>query len=354
MSTTLRWGILGTGNIARQFAGAFGSARRGVLAAVGSRESSSARTFAHTHRVPAHFGSYEQVLQAKDVEAVYISLPNSMHHEWTIRALEAGKHVLCEKPIASNAAQAQEMFDVARRTGRVLMEAFMYRSHPLTHAVLNAIRGGAVGQIRLIRTSFCYRTNRIAGNIRFDPALAGGVLMDVGCYCIDFSRLIAGAEPSRIVGVGRMHASGVDEIAAAMLEFPGDITATFSCGMSVQADNTAQICGTEGFIEIPVPWKPRVHNATWTLAHSTPPKMDLAAKATAPPPRQTFTVSADRELYALEADDFAQSVLDAMPIRVSEQDTLGNMRVLDELRKQIHRGESPQMNTDKAASNFNM
>ncbi|MDB5302156.1 MAG: Oxidoreductase [Phycisphaerales bacterium] len=334
MTTTLRWGILGTGNIARQFASSFGSARRGALAAVGSRQAASAETFAEAHRIPAAFGSYEQVLQAKDVDAVYVSLPNSMHCEWTIRALKAGKHVLCEKPIASNAAEAQEMFDVARRTGLLLMEAFMYRSHPLTLAVVDAVRGGAIGQVRLIRTSFCYHTNRLAGNIRFDPALAGGVLMDVGCYCINFSRLIAGAEPSRVQCVGQLHASGVDEIAAAILEFPGGITAAFSCGMSVQADNAAHICGTEGYIEIPIPWKPPVQNAAWTLAHSTPPKMDLAAKVTAPPPRQTFTISADRELYALEADDFAQVVLDGKPVRVSEQDTLGNMRVLDELRKQ--------------------
>src|SRR5258707_13261421 len=110
--STLRWGILGTGNIARQFAASFGSARRGVLAAVGSRQSMSAQSFARAHCIPAAFGSYEQVLHAKDVDAVYVSLPNSMHHEWTIRALEAGKHVLCEKPIASNAAEAQEMFHV--------------------------------------------------------------------------------------------------------------------------------------------------------------------------------------------------------------------------------------------------
>ncbi|MDB5357989.1 MAG: Oxidoreductase [Phycisphaerales bacterium] len=340
MTTTLRWGILGTGNIARQFAASFGSARRGVLAAVGSRQSLSAQSFAQAHRIPAAFGSYEQVLHAKDVDAIYVSLPNSMHREWTIRALQAGKHVLCEKPIANNAAEAQEMFDVARRTGRLLMEAFMYRSHPLTLAVLDAVRGGAIGQVRLIRTSFCYRTTRVSGNIRFDPALAGGVLMDVGCYCVNFSRLIAGAEPSRVQAVGQMHESGVDEIAAAVLQFPGSITATFSCGMSVQADNAAHICGTEGFIEIPIPWKPPVQNATWTLAHSTPPKMDLAAKAITTPPRQTFTVSADRELYALEADDFAQAVFDGKPMRVSEEDSLGNMRVLDALRTQVERAES--------------
>src|SRR5579884_3712182 len=227
----LRWGILGTGNIARQFAGAFGTAQRSVLAAVGSRELSSAQTFARTHGIPEAFGSYDQVLASGDVDAVYVSLPNSMHHQWTIAALRAGKHVLCEKPIASNSAEAEEMFEVARRQGRVLMEAFMYRSHPQTLAVIEAVRAGAIGQVRLIRTSFCYRTMRIAGNIRFDPKLAGGALMDVGCYCTDFSRLIAGVEPTRVVATGQKHETGVDEIAGAVLEFPNQITASFTCGM---------------------------------------------------------------------------------------------------------------------------
>ena len=334
--TTLRWGILGTGNIARQFAASFPTAQRSILTAVASRQLQTAQSFAQTFHMPAAFGSYDELLRAKDIDAVYVSLPNSMHHQWTIKALRAGKHVLCEKPFATNHAQAQEMFDVAAHGGLQLTEAFMYRSHPLIHAVLGAVRAGKIGRVRLIRTSFCFRVWNTAGNIRFDRALAGGALMDIGCYCINFSRLIAGAEPTALHAVGQLHASGVDELASAVLQFPGGMTASFTCGMNAQADNTACICGDEGYIEIPVPWKPPVQNAVWILAYSTPPRMDQASGAAPQPrPKETFSVDAGKGLYALEADDFAEAVLEGKPVRVSREDTLGNMRVLDGARRQI-------------------
>ncbi|HZL36980.1 MAG TPA: Gfo/Idh/MocA family oxidoreductase [Tepidisphaeraceae bacterium] len=336
MAPTLRFGILGTGNIARQFAAGFSSARRSIVNAVGSRSAGSARDFAAAHPIPTAVGSYEELLASRDIDAVYVSLPNSMHHEWTIKALRAGKHVLCEKPFAANTGQALEMFKVAATEGRVLTEAFMYRSHPLTHAVQQAVAGGMIGEPRLIRTSFCFRVSRTSGNIRFDPALAGGALMDVGCYCVNFSRMIAGAEPAAAYGMGQLHAGGVDEIAAGVLQFPGDLTASFTCGMNVQADNSAFICGTEGYIQVPVPWKPPEQKARWVLAHSAPPRMDQTGGALASPqPRQEFEVNAGQSLYALEADDFARAVLDGTPPVVSREDTLGNMRVLDRLRRQI-------------------
>lgn len=334
--STLHWGILGTGNIARQFATGVAASRRGRLAAVGSRSIDSARAFAHTYQIPHARGSYDQVIADRAVNVIYVALPNTLHRDWTIKALRAGKHVLCEKPIASNAAEAEEMFEVAAQTGRVLVEAFMFRAHPLTHAVVNAVRSGAIGQVRLIRTSFCYRTRRIDDNIRFDPALAGGALMDIGCYCINFSRLIAGADPLSIYAIGQKHGSGIDEVVAGMLGFPGGTLASFTCGMSVQADNSASICGTEGYIETPVPWKPPAQGATYTIAHSTPPKQDLAqGKAALPPPRQTFNVDAGIDLYGVEVDDFAATVLDGKPPMMSRDESISTMRVLDEMRRQI-------------------
>ncbi|MGH7192223.1 MAG: Gfo/Idh/MocA family protein, partial [Candidatus Saccharimonadales bacterium] len=274
MGTKLRWGILGTGNIARQFAAGVAASHRGTLAAVGSRDSTSAGSFARAFEIPQAFGSYDPLVQCRDVDVVYVALPNSLHHRWTIAALRAGKHVLCEKPIASNAAEASEMFDVARQAGRVLMEAFMYRSHPQTLAVLDAVRAGSIGELKLIRTSFCYRTKRIDGNIRFSRELAGGGLMDVGCYCINFSRLFARSEPTRVEVIGNVHETGVDHLVAGTLAFANGIVAGFTCGTTVQADNTAYLCGSEGFIEIPVPWKPPKENATFTIARATPPRMD--------------------------------------------------------------------------------
>jgi len=261
-------------------------------------------------------------------------------------ALRAGKHVLCEKPFAVNARQSREMFDEARRAQRLLVEAFMYRTHPLTRAVLDAVRGGAIGELRMIRSSFCYRTTRIDGNVRFDASLAGGALMDVGCYCINFSRLIAGEEPVSVYATGRMHPSGVDEGVVGTMTFPSGVLASFTCGMGLQADNTAYVCGTNGFIEVPIPWKPPVKGAEYTIARATPPRQDLAGTAGKPqlaPPRVTHRVDSPLPLYGLEADAFAASVIDGTPPFVSEADTIGNMAVLDEMRRQVE----PRINTDQ-------
>jgi predicted dehydrogenase len=282
-------------------------------------------------------GSYDDLIASRDVDAVYVSLPNSLHYEWTLRALRAGKHVLCEKPFAVNAAQAQEMFDVARSTGRVVVEAFMYRSHPQTHAALRAVRGGAIGAVKLIRTSFCFRTSKVAGNIRFDASLAGGSVMDVGCYCVGFARLMAGAEPSGVHAVGHVHETGVDELVAGTLTFANGIVATFNCGMSVQTDNSAFVCGTSGYVHIPVPWKPAADGSQIHIVRQTPPLMDGVARPSAPP-RETIDIPGGRNLYAYEADDFAATALDGKPPAVPPEDTLGNMRVLDEIRRQLGLG----------------
>jgi predicted dehydrogenase len=344
MNPTLRFGILGTGNIAGQFAAGVAGSHRCQIAAVASRSPSSAKEFADRHTSPASptaYGSYEQVLSDPAVDAVYLSLPNTLHHEWTLKALAAGKHVLCEKPIATSSAQAEEMFDAAKKAGRLLMEAFMYVSHPQTKAVLDAIRSGAIGTPRLVRASFCYRTNKIDGNIRFNRGLAGGALMDVGCYCLHFSRLIMGSEPTSVHAVSRMHETGVDEMTAGVLSFENGSAATFTCGMRVQADNTASICGPDGYIEIPIPWKPPVDKATFTIARSMPPKQDgppsfpSSAAAASPPPRQTITTNAPAPLYGMEADDFAAAVLDGATPTVTSSNSLGNMRLLDQLRRQI-------------------
>ena len=333
MADQLRWGILGTGNIAGQFCGGLGG-RRGRIVHVGSRADAS--TFASTHHIPAH-GSYESVLADPDVDAVYVSLPNALHHRWAIAALRAGKHVLCEKPVALDAAEAGEMFDVAARQGRLLVEAFMYRAHPLTVAVQRAVADGAIGQLRLVRTSFCYRTTKVAGNVRFDRPLGGGCLMDVGCYCVNFARTFAGAEPTAVSAAATFGPGGVDVGVVGTLAFPGGVLASFTCGMDAQADNTAFVCGTDGFIEVPVPWKPPAGQAVYVVARGTPPKMDGGARPTssAAPPRQTVTVPVDGSLYGIEADAFAAAVLDGATPFVTPADTLGNMRVLDELRRQV-------------------
>ncbi len=335
MADHLRWGILGTGNIAGQFAAGVAAAKRSVVVRVGSRSAEAARAFAETHRVPGH-GDYDELLADPDVDAVYVSLPNAMHKAWAIAALAAGKHVLCEKPMALDATEAVEMFAAADRHGRVLVEAFMYRAHPLTIAVRRAVADGVIGDLRLVRTSFCYRTTKVAGNVRFDRSLGGGCLMDVGCYCTSFARLFAG-EPTATSAAATYHASGVDDGVVGTLTFGGGVLSTFTCGMGVQADNTAYLCGTDGYIEIPVPWKPPAGQAVYGVARGTPPKMDGGTRPTssAAPPRQTVEVPVDGSLYGIEADAFAAAVLDGAEPFVTAADTVGNMQVLDAVRGQI-------------------
>lgn len=335
---TLRFGIMGTGNIARQFAQGVAEAKHSGIAAVASRSAERAQTFAQAHDIATAHGEYQALLDDEQVEAVYISLPNAMHHEWTIKALEAGKHVLCEKPLAADATEAQQMFAAAEQHDRLLIEAFMYRTHPLTAAVLDTLASGTIGRLQMVRTSFSFRTRNIEGNIRFSPELAGGALMDVGCYCIDFALLCARAAGAsgavtRATAVGRLHESGVDDLVAGSLELPGGLLVSFVCGMSAQMDNSAYLCGDEGFIQVPVPWKPPVRQARYLVSAMTPPRMDQVRQ----PPKgpQEFTVDAPCPLYGMEADAFAAAVRgDAEPFITPEQ-SLTNMRLLDELRKMI-------------------
>jgi len=331
----LRYGVLGTGNIARQFAEGVAGSRRSVVSAVASRSIENADAFGDAHGVANRHPTYDALLDDDTVDAVYISLPNTLHHDWAVRCLGAGRHVLCEKPIASTAAEAEAMFDAAERAGRVLMEAFMYRMHPLTKTVVDRVRGGAIGRVKLIRTSFCYRTHKTdpADNIRFDPKLAGGALMDIGCYCISFARLIAAAEPTSIRVAGHVHDTGVDDYAAGTLGFADGTVATFACGMTLQADNAALICGEDGWVEVPVPWKPPVDGAVAYVKGQTPPRQD---HADAPPPGpEELRVDAPAPLYGMEADAFAAVVLEGAELPVTRADTVGNMRVLDEVRRQV-------------------
>ena len=333
MSAKLRWGILGTGNIAAQFTAGLKASRRGLATAVGSRSEQTAQAFAKTHGVARAVAGYDALVADPQIDAIYNALPNSLHADWTIRASQAGKHVLCEKPLALDAAEAQRMFEAAEKSGRILAEAFMYRSHPQTLAVMDAVRSGAIGQLRLIRSSFCFRTRNTEGNVRFVRELGGGALMDIGCYCINFARLFAAAEPAAIHAVAKFHDCGVDELAAATLLFPNGIISSFTCGMRVHADNTAYLCGTEGFIEIPVPWKPPP-SSRFLITRGNEPRMDRP-QSTSPPPRDVRTIDAPGDMYGLEADDFAAAVLDGQPPRISREDSIGNMRVLDEMRRQI-------------------
>ena len=320
MTEPLRWGILGTGRIARKFAGQLGQSGRARLAAVGSRSPATARQFAEEFSTTACTG-YDTLLANPDVEAVYVSLPNALHHPWTIRALKAGKHVLCEKPLSANAAEAEQMFDAADRAGRLLVEAFMYRSHPAVEKLIEMVHQGAVGNLKLIRTHFTFNRPDAADDVRYQRELAGGSLMDVGCYCINLARALARAEPTAVQAVAHLHSSGVDDYAAGTLDFDGRVLGAFTCGMTVDADRTTYVCGSDGYIAMDTPW---FSDGTFTLVKAGD--------------RRIVRAEAPMDLYALEADAFAAAVQDGHEPRISRDDTLGNMRVLDELRAKIGLG----------------
>ena len=248
----IRWGILSTARIAEKLIDGARVAEDVEIVAVGSRDLARARAFADEHGIPQAFGSYEELL-ASDIDAVYIPLPNALHVEWSVRALEAGKHVLCEKPLARDPAQVERAFDAAERAGRVLMEAFMWRFHPQTAEVVRLVREGALGSLRLIRAAFGFNLPWLE-NVRWERALEGGALMDVGCYGVSAMRLLCDAEPERVSGE-QVVRNGVDARFAGVLRFPGDVLGVLDCGMDVHRRNSLEVVGDAGTILVPSPWQ---------------------------------------------------------------------------------------------------
>jgi len=315
MTPPLRWGILGTGMIAAKFAADLKHTSRGRLAASGSRQKETADAFAAQHGGRGVAG-YEALINDPEVDAVYISLPNGLHADWSIKAMEAGKNVLCEKPMARNAAEAKAMFDAAEQTGQLLIEAFMYRTLPSIRKLIEMIRGGALGQVKLIRSNFSFTRDVLEGDARYEPSQAGGGLMDVGCYCVNLTRAVMGTEPTDTACFAHLHARGVDDYAAGVLRFGDKTLATFTCGMTVANDWTTYIAGDEGEIAIHDPW---LGDGTFTLTRDGQV--------------ETIEARTHTPLYALEAEAFAEAIAGAKPW-ITRDDTLGNMRVLDQLREQ--------------------
>src|SRR3954468_15507883 len=262
MSAPLRWGILGTGRIASAFAAALAETDSGTLVAVASRDQATADRFGEKFGVPHRHAAYELLLADPDVEAVYIATPHPHHAEWAIRAAEAGKHILCEKPLTLNHPTAMAVVDAARRNDVFLMEAYMYRCHPQTQRLVDLIRDGAIGQVRLIQASFSSNSDAAPDSRLRSRALGGGGILDIGGYCTSMARLIAGAasgrteslDPIEVSAVGQLGETGVDEYSAAVLKFPNGVLAQVSTGIGVSQENAVRVYGTEGSITVPSPW----------------------------------------------------------------------------------------------------
>ena len=329
----LRWGLLAAGSIAHAFADGVTHSRTGTLAAVGSRSGDKARAFADQHGVPHAHGSYDALLADETVDAIYVATPHPQHAQWAIKALRAGKHVLCEKPLGVNAAEAMAMFAAARDAGRVLLEAFMYRCSPLTAKIVELVRDGAVGDVQLIDAAFSFRIGHDPSSRLLDNALAGGGILDVGGYPTSFARLIAGvaagrpfADPRKVTGAAHLGETGVDEWAVATLAFDGGVVAQVRSGVRLDAANGATIYGTGGRIEVAEPWVPMKEGGRATI------------RVTRGKETQEVVVETDQWLYGLEADAFAAAVRgDGAPPHpaASPADSLGNAAALDAWRKAV-------------------
>ena len=323
MTDTIRWGILSTASIAiHKVIPGLRRSTTGEVVAIASRDAATARSAAARLAIPRAHGSYEALLADPDVDAVYIPLPNHLHAEWSIRALEAGKHVLCEKPIGLSVAEAERMAAAAAASGRLLMEAFMYRHHPSWIAARDLVESGRIGRLVAVDSWFSYYLDDPA-NIRNIAAYGGGALMDIGCYCVNLSRLLFGGEPVDVAAsVVRDPASGVDILASGTMAFETGL-ASFSVATQAEPDQRVHVYGTEGRIEIDIPFN---------IPPELPTRVHLTTGRAAPEAYQTETFElAPADPYACEADVFAAAILEGRPAPVPTSDAIANMRVIEHL-----------------------
>jgi predicted dehydrogenase/aryl-alcohol dehydrogenase-like predicted oxidoreductase len=334
----LAWGIIGPGRIARRFAGQLPLSRTGRLVAVASRDHARAAAFAAEFGAERSYASYDALLADGAVDAVYIATPHPTHARWAVRAAEAGKHVLCEKPLGVGGAQVMAAVEAARRHDVFLMEAFMYRCHPQARLLTDLVREGAVGEVRHIQATFAFALTPAPGSRLFAPELAGGGILDVGCYPVSVSRLIAGAalgqtfaDPEELTGTGHLGETGVDEWAVATLRFAGGITAQVATGVTVRAENVVRVFGSEGYLEVPEPWLPAPDAPGRVVVH----------RVGAGPREETTPAAAQ---YACEADTVADHLADRQSPAMSWADSLGNAAALDSWRRAVglvYPGERP-------------
>jgi D-xylose 1-dehydrogenase (NADP+, D-xylono-1,5-lactone-forming) len=321
VSQAVRWGILSTANINEKvLAGLDGSPAAHVVA-VGSRSRERAEQFASRHDIPRAHGSYEELLADSDVEAVYIPLPNGLHVEWTLASLAAGKHVLCEKPLSPRAEEVERCFDAAEQAGLVLSEGFMWRHHPQAERLTELVRGGAIGELRLVRAAFSFMLDRFP-DVRWDAGLDGGALLDVGCYCVSGARLLAGTEPERVHGEAVMAESGVDARFAGTLRFPGDVLASFDCGLDLPPRDELEAIGSEGSLFLDDPW------------HSVAPGIELRG---ADGSRELIEVERANP-YRLELEDVSAAIRGERWPRLGRADAVGQARALEALLRSASEG----------------
>jgi D-xylose 1-dehydrogenase (NADP+, D-xylono-1,5-lactone-forming) len=315
----VRFGVLSTANINEKVLGGARASDRVEIVAVASREQDRADAYARANGIPRAYGSYDALLADPELDAVYISLPNSLHVEWSVRALDAGKHVLCEKPLSRREADVERAFDAADRAGRLLTEAFMWRHNPQTAKLQELVGSGAIGEVRQIRAAFSF-TLTDEQNIRLRADVEGGALMDVGCYCVSGARLLAG-EPQAVFGTQVTGPTGVDVRFAGVLRFPNRVIAQFHCGLDLPAESRLEPIGSRGSIVLRDPW------------HARKPGLEVR--------RDDASEWVDVELansYRLELDNLAAAIRGVGEPLLGRDDALGQARVIEALYRSAATG----------------
>lgn len=321
----LRWGVLGTARINRSLIPPLRASARNVPVAVASREPARARAYAREWALPVAHETYEALLADPTLDVVYVSLPNHLHVPWTLRAVAAGKHVLCEKPLALTPAAVDAVADAARAAGVVVAEAFMYRHHPRTRQVRDLVAGGALGAVRFVRGSFSFNLTRPPDDSRWDPARGGGALWDVGCYPVSYTRYVLAEEPEEVYGQCVTGPSGVDLSFSGVLRFPSGVLAQIDAGFQTQYRMAMEVAGTDGVLRAPWAFKPRPDVPFEVVRGDDPP-------APLPP------VAEPEHLYAGEVEDLADAVLEGRAPAVSLADSRANAAVLEALLRSAREG----------------
>jgi predicted dehydrogenase len=323
IASPVRWGVVGCADIAiRKVIPGMQGSELSRVDAIASRSSDKAAKTAETLGIPKSYGSYEALLADPDIEAVYIPLPNHLHAEWTIAAAAAGKHVLCEKPLAPSSSDARRMIDACEQAGVRLMEAFMYRLHPLWQEVRRMVGAGSIGDLLAIQSFFSYR-NVDPTDIRNIAAFAGGALMDIGCYPVNVARMLFDAEPVDVkASIRRDDSFGTDVITSAILDFGGR-HATFTCSTQLEDDQRVHLVGTAGrmLVEIPFNIPPGLATRILLFSGGDPPVA---------PGVEVHEVEAGDQ-YGIQADAFSRSIRDGGPVPTDPQDAVANLEVMERI-----------------------
>ena len=319
----LRWGLLSTARINRAVIPPIQASLQSELKAVASRDIVKAKDYAKEWQIPHAYGSYEELLADKNIDVVYNSLPNHLHAEWAIHAAEAGKHMLCEKPLALSLDEVERVRAAARQNNVIIAEAFMYRHHPQTLKVLELIKQETIGELLLIKGAFTFNLDR-PDDVRWVPEWGGGAIWDVGCYPISFARFIANAEPAEVFGWQVTGTSGVDVVFSGQLRFASGLLAQFDCGFRAPYRTAMEFVGTTGSIELDSPFKPA--GGEW-IKIKRGDRIELIES-----PR------ADH-LYQGEIEDMERALLDGQPPRISLENSRGNVAAILALLESARRGQ---------------